>query len=969
MLIPYNSDKYLDRFDESKRWVKILPLSNRKPQIAETIELQSILQYQIKSNFSYLYGYYAITRGLKLSLQKLSSDTSPHLYLLTGGQVYIQTQTSSFYIDIDSETLEIDIEGRTSIGLIISYWEEANLKDPITGDELFGTEGSNRLLVKYEIVKNEDSYPIATVTNTSTIPDIYYFKNNEFSQTYRKSTVSKKIEKNIAKRWREEIGNFISSGLNLCIKDNIITIEPGVAYINGHRICLPYKENIQLNITSQKKKYLICLSRNGEILFFESGDLIYSLSSPNDAVCLGEVISQKINNVYISEIKPSLSRILTVADILNLQNAQEEVSRDILDIVIKNNILNLSYRSEVGLTGLLLNAFNSFKGSDTNSLLYSASIIPSLQAIRTSFISKTKKVDNLTIASSNNISIGLKNNKAYYLTPDYTEEKLIEQNVATGWMNLNVNLNRIACMNISPNIGYVDSTDISSNYKATLVHPSILSNLKDSILNSLKSNYSKFNYDISLNLKGEEIIVDCKGFGKFADNLKLTFGTRVISQFTLLNGTLNGSTLGTIKAKEDGTVKVAFVIPSLPLQNYVVSLSNNISTATALFTGVNDIQKRADIDLDIVNTNNEITNTSQVLKGLGQTFYIDSSITLSSIDLKFRSIPDSTFSSEFLTVNIVSTSLGIPNSTSLGVGVLNLNETLTTSNGSRWSKVKFEKPIFLQRGMYAFVISSFLEGGEIFYAEVGKGNLETGDISSSQNLVLGNMLLHINDRWEPQLSKDLCFKLNKAVSKSLQSEIVYQIKDVETFNTVEFEIPYVEVEDTRVEIFSKEDNSTWKLVNKNRFSLSTSSSQTEIKIRLNAGANILPVVDINNAIFKTFKNNKKGSWISTTIEQDEAYTEVDVTFDCYQPKGTKISPKFTSTNGQTWENLEEIEAHIINENIPLYRVRYKKSNLSETVVISKENVMRKKMTLRIDFETEDESVQPFVTLVKGASFK
>lgn len=950
--------------------MKILPRADNKMQTAEFIELQSMLNYHTQNNFSYLYSFYNITQGLKLTLVDIGE--THNTFILFSGQIYIETDKGAFFVDIDSQTLQIKNTGNVSIGVLVNILEEDfdEYKDPITGGEVFGSLGAKRLLIDYQIVIDKDSYPIAIVNNLDNkLPDITYYRNSKLTQSFNDRAISNRITKLISRRWFEEIGNFIAQGLEVSYdsESKLLLIHPGVAYINGKRIYLPYNKSIYLNPSLNERyfvRYLIVLNVVGQIIVLSEVDnKNYTLDRKEDTIALGsldiykKVITPLRYYIYKHTIIPSYNRILTVSDILNIEEEHRNNEYNALQAALDIDVISQARRRKLILSGILTDSLQTLDKSDKYNLLYSAALMPGIAAIRPSFTTKTKYVNNLQIIESSSVSISSKQGLPYLANTEYTSVSFIKQGVCTNWLNLTQTSKTTAAMNISPSQGNgVESIPTIADSSLSTLQGNILTSLQQSGVQTINT---------TLTTQARVVNVSCIGFDPNEDNLRVTFGNIQINQLDLNEGTKSGSLYGSVKATANGSVNISFTIPkNLDAQDYAISVFNQRASASAVYKVIRSVEDRGKSNLVSPPSIKSKHEYSGLIDSIAQTFYVDKPTIITSVKLKFRTLPN-TVNSNYGVISLVRADYNKPTSDCLGIATLSLNNITTSNNGSLWSEATFDKPIVISsRGTYAIVFAPLVTGGEIFYAQSGEANLLDGSSTTEQLLLNGDLLLKLNDSWQVQSGADLAFELNKSIPSSLVSELVYKISDTEIFNTVELNLNniFVTPTDTSIAVYYKDNiESNWKLLNKNIFHLQTASNQAYIKFRLNGNAETFPFVELDNLSINILKNNKEGSWISLTTQTNKEYTSCEMIFDCYQPDGTNITPRISSNGGYSWHNLELQSSQLIDGNIPLYRVKYSISNLSKLVSLNEStSALRTRLTLRIDFTTKDSSIIPFV---------
>ena len=200
-----NNPLYPDRYSRNKRWTKILPVKGRAIQSAELIEMQSIIQDNLKQGFNTLFKNGTPIKGLRVSVASRTTDTVT--VTISPGQLYIE----GVILDTLFTTLTIPVDQVYNIYVevletITTEVEDSTLRDPIKGAFIEGTPGASRLIWTTSInfapeTQNvDDAYSIAQVVNGV----ILQRDLNPFFE----------IQKILSKFVFERSGNFCVSGLN-----------------------------------------------------------------------------------------------------------------------------------------------------------------------------------------------------------------------------------------------------------------------------------------------------------------------------------------------------------------------------------------------------------------------------------------------------------------------------------------------------------------------------------------------------------------------------------------------------------------------------------------------------------------------------------------------------------------------------------------------------------------------------------
>lgn len=192
---------YVDRYSESTNWAKILFNPNRPIQSGELIEIQSIVQDQLKRGFNTLFKNGSVVEGLKLSF--LNQNEVEINLALSEGSVY----TDGLIINIPATTVSIPVIGTYNIGIavtsrLITELDNPSLRNPETGGARYGTEGAHRLVIETEVVINGiNTIIVGRVTNGS----IFQLERNPFKQ----------LETILSNFIYEKSGNFCVNGLQV----------------------------------------------------------------------------------------------------------------------------------------------------------------------------------------------------------------------------------------------------------------------------------------------------------------------------------------------------------------------------------------------------------------------------------------------------------------------------------------------------------------------------------------------------------------------------------------------------------------------------------------------------------------------------------------------------------------------------------------------------------------------------------
>lgn len=930
---------YFDRYNST--WKKILFRPDKKSQSAEFNEIQSLVNYQHTQAFEYLFSVYKVIKGLQLTVNSFTS--TGYIIKVSAGQVFIRKNNKGYFIDIPETTVLCLYNERTYIGIIPEFITLTNFKDPLTGGELFGDLGSDRLIAEGKVVVNEDSFPIGVVQGSSIneYPTIFYYKDKSYSTQYTDNYIINLLTDYVALRQYEESGDFISEGLELSVTtSNSITVTAGKAYIKGNLVELyyPYSTKVDKEVLATYSVYLT----------YYGGIVLEKASARNipGSIFLG-LVCRDDSNLYVIASK---ARSVTNSDLKLLQNKYQSNLNSLLDNLITKQSVDKYITSN--LSGLLIDSFINLNNSDIYATDYKASINTKYGLLTNSYISNNINFSNAEEVSNTRVEVLNRDGLPYYLTPTTSEQLVINQNRATSFISLTNKA--IPSIIVNPPKGQLNTT--TKEY--TSINELELAGSYD--LQIKQNNKVTFTSILETNT----VTLEGKGFASNADNLKLVFGNIQISEFTVIKGN-QGSTINTIKANEDGSFIVTFKVPANLLnKQYTITVSNSTVKANTLFNGSSVTYLDSNIEL-------------------AQTFTIETSLIVSKLNLAIRTAPNFTSDNiDLLTVNIVKANNNKPTNEIIGQGILTLADVNTSSDGTAFSSVQFITPVYLELGQYAFTMAPLTPGQslKLYYAEVGQRSLSSTSVSDIQPLLGGELMYKqkvvggTGNEWYTELSKDLTFQLVQLVPSG-NAEIVYKLNNplgyIHYINRVIATNIYPA---TKVEYFYKNIKGQWLDLKQSQV-IEGNVNEVEVKLSLSGTSNVFPIVMLNQSCFTIYENQQTGTWTSKTIEYRKGYKNVEVEFDYYKPTGTEISVAFSSNAGETWQTIEldENTVELVNGNIPLSKGTWIIRNIDPTTVSTDINgntsrILRTKLTLKIEFSSRSPESVPYIMKLKGVVY-
>lgn len=942
------SINYIDRFDPS--WKKILFRPDYKSQSGELNELQSLLNYQYTKAYDFLFSNYRIISGLQITLDSFTSFG--YKCKLSAGKLFIIINDKGYFVNVPDNYFEFAYNSTVKIGININfnYLQDTidYLKDPLTGGTLCGDLGAHRLVISTNLVIDQDSFPIGVILgrDIGEYPYIFYFTPSGYSLQYDSNYIPGVVSDYLALRLYEESGNFIATGLELAMSSSTsFTISSGEAYINGYSVKLPYPFSYNLPIGGYNlNPFSFYLTSSGTIVVNNSppkeqyNSILIGIVQYNTSVGSYFSIGTKKRSLINSEVELLINQSKT-----NINNFET--------FLLNDSLTNDNVNNPTSLTGFLIDPFINLNGSDINALNYSASIVPNYGILRPGFTATTINFNNLTASNLLFTKVVTNGGNPYYFIPTTNQNIVINQNRATSFFTLN-NVSSTASISVNPPNGIADSTT------TTFTNISNIAPLNAYLL----SNNTNVIPTVTSTLSTILVTVNGVGFNSLEDNLAITFGNIAITNFTVITGS-QGSTVSTIMADIAGNISLSFNVPSnLLLKDYIIQVSNTTTTATCSFRS----QPSTLLNYDYIGN-------------LAQTFTIDTPIIVSQVNLAINQIP--TFTSTSLDIALVTITTtdtnGNPTNNILGQGTLNLININTSADGSAYSTVTFNIPIVLpSAGQYALVISSLIPSQtiNIYFADSTQQSLNSTSITGNQPLIGGNLLTCISGVWTNQPNQDLTFQLLQAVPSTTNGEATFTITNpIANINSINSSIVSITPSDTQVNYLYQNNLGNWVPLNSSQ-PIQGDTNTLNVKLVLSGNSTLFPIVLLNQSNFTIYNNSTDSVWVSKTFQYNNSgYTNVEINFQYYQPKGTNINISFTSNNGQTWEGLTQGDSTSVNPAIPLYSATWSSNNLTPTVNNTDVNgntsqILRTSIAIRIEFITNDASIIPYVMQMKGVLY-
>lgn len=901
-------------------WKKLLFLPQRKLQTAELNEIQEVMLSHSTSAFNSLYSsVYSVVRGFDISFIRYT-DQLCELFIKEG---VIRFKTDhSYFVTIPSQTVYLPLDSRSFINLQIDVAELSNVRDEVDGQHLFGSKGADRQYYTVDTVINEDGWPLAFVDTFDVRPVVYNFFEDSFQKDYLLTRLPKQIENTLFRVFYEQSGNFIANGLDL-ILDSIslesfkVRVHEGVAYINGRRVNVNFTQHFSFSTTVfEETSYLYFYVDSRGLIFYRP--YLMSKSSKN-WLCLGSVSRSTFGLSAVS----SNNRAISNKELDHLEQMNKQLQQSYKEVALNYRSLSLN---NVNLIDTFISTFADLNQSDIYSYLFNCSISLKQQFVTLPKQSRTFLFKDMQLLEQQ--AVNVYNN---WLIPASTEYKLIDQPQATDWLSVSTRNTASATIFLSPSFSVPNTQEIQ--YQVL------------------------YDGQLTVNLNATQIQLEGLGF-KDQEGLKITFGSVVLNDFEVLEGTAYSVQDGTFSARSDGYIKVRFYVPNnLAPQNYVVTVSNSNVSASYVF------RKLADTTISPVNRTVDIGVSDQ---SVAQSFTLNEPTVLKSGELFFRSINNPKVLTVLGAVHIVPVVGNVPQANVLATAYVYSADVLTTNNGSLGTPFYFDKPVYLNEGQFALVFCSYVEGVEMYSSSVKQSLLSSNTNLGASDFVGGSLFTYSNNTWIENLQSDLTFNLKAFKFLQTASSAVFRLQNpLETFRTLSTYLEYIRPTGTLLEVYYKTANqSNWATLSPNQ-TLDSDVSFVDFKIQFTSTANVSSFVNLDYYVV-TNSFADQGVWISKTVEMSDFYSSVSVELNQFVPESASVSVYISSNSGQTWTQLDKENEQLVDGRVPLYRVKYSK-NVGDTDLIyinGKDTTFkRRNLTVRVDLESENVNSLPYFTNV------
>lgn len=206
-------------------WLKVLYRPGKILQSQELIQSQLIASKQIGLPFQYLIGYFKVIQGLAITTH--ANQQGAKSVRVSPGKIAIvfDGQWRVVYVP----PFELAYTDSLYIGLIISESISNLDPDPALGGPILGVKGNPLVKLNIQVTtRPNQGFPLA---------EVYRDKVYPFQTHLPGESQYDDLLRELRSRLYEELGDFIYQGFTpTLISPQLISISPGVAYINGQRV-------------------------------------------------------------------------------------------------------------------------------------------------------------------------------------------------------------------------------------------------------------------------------------------------------------------------------------------------------------------------------------------------------------------------------------------------------------------------------------------------------------------------------------------------------------------------------------------------------------------------------------------------------------------------------------------------------------------------------------------------------------
>lgn len=445
-------------------------------------------------------------------------------------------------------------------------------------------------------------------------------------------------------------------------------------------------------------------------------------------------------------------------------------------------------------------------------------------------------------------------------------------------------------------------------------------------------------------------------FAPRADNIECFFDGRRVD-LTPATGYTAGTIPGSVRADANGKVVATFTIPEgvrTGVREVMLKCAQDIdgygNTGFTMYQayGINRIIQQTIETVTTILIRRTITNITDRLDPVGQTFILDRMTILKAVEVYFRQKANTTP----ITLEIREVQNGTITGTVLASKTLQPEEVIISSDASKATRFTFDDPVLLEENTdYAFVLRSLSDQYLLWVAELeGKDVLTKATVIKNPYMPGVMMSSSNNSSWTTHQTMDVKFNLIEEVYKP-SGTLIFEPLTVEQASRILLAADSVIPKGCELRWFYQINNSgLWRPITPlNLVELTEMFTTLQLKIEMSrsSDSNLSPLLALDAIQVMTSTYDTEGSYVSLTVTGLDPYTNVDVILDTYIPSGTFLDVKVQG-DGSVWESTTL--DNTATKNLDNY---WKEQTYKGTVVPGS-----RKFKLRIDLSSSRPALTP-----------
>ena len=438
-----------------------------------------------------------------------------------------------------------------------------------------------------------------------------------------------------------------------------------------------------------------------------------------------------------------------------------------------------------------------------------------------------------------------------------------------------------------------------------------------------------------------DISVHGSNFLPYSDNIECYFND-IRVPLTKAKDTQAGSTLGTVKAKADGTFDATFQVPSnVQCGTVSVVLKNPNNEASTQFTS----QGRHQIVVDTVLQQKVIV---QATDPLAQSFSFKDDTILTRVQVYFAA-KDETKNLVFQIRNMVN---GSPGVLCYDEEIIENSDIKVSDDATIPTTIDLSQPVYCKANeQYCFTILTDSNVFQAYAASLGGTDHFQKKSITSNPYPEGVMFDSSNNTtWTANQGTDLKFELFKAkytgrgvivfdqITTAQISRVVLAAQSIDYKNAGIYWYYRMQTADPWMPIDTYVSND-----------LSTATRSMQLRCEMDTKYSTSPLLAGDCINLVCFIEKNKGAYVSRRVVMEQDFDEISVSFEAAVPSGTRVTPKYSidDVNWLEFDNHSQPTVTIISDEFN--RFEYKKSSLP---------VGTKDYRIKIDMESENPLVRP-----------